>query len=590
MTFLAYLFFKKYKLINYMAVVRAQSLVLLGLMALLSHAHAQVPDAGALQQQLQKQVPSPQTLPKPVAPSKKAKPEEAKPGEVKVTIKGFRIDGNKSIPEEAIQQTLKPWLGRTVPFQELQKAADAIAALYQTYGKLAQVSVPPQRITDGIVILKVLEAKLGAVHLDMPNGPSRFTEDRARRYITDANRLSEIVQTQNIERSIYILNETPGIAVSTQLEPGKNEGEVDLKVSLADTKPYRGKVEGNNYGSRSTGITQRVLSVTFDNPGSYGDQFSMSNIKSLGSDYSQASYSLPINTDGWRASISASYLDYQNVGKFAYPTSSAAGFGYAKTVGANITYPILRSPESNANFTAGADRKMYANKNAADGAYTSDYRIENMVLGLSGNQFDSWNGGGVSSGSVTLTKGHIVVGGGRADYDSTIPKTFTKYSFGLSRNQQIVADQTILAISASGQWASVDLDSAEKFYLGGPNGIRSYPSSQGGGSQGAMVNIEIQQQLQDKLIATAFFDAGLVQQYKDKALYETNKGSTNANNSYILKGLGVGLKRSDRDIIWSTSIAWKLGSNPLYTAQGVGVNNDKRSNSAYLWAQIQWTF
>ena len=95
---------------------------------------------------------------------------------------------------------------------------------------------------------------------------------------------------------------------------------------------------------------------------------------------------------------------------------------------------------------------------------------------------------------------------------------------------------------------------------------------------------------QDRVIATAFFDAGLVQQYKDKALYQANKGSTNANNSYILKGVGAGLKRADKDIIWSASIAWKLGSNPLYTAQGVGVNNDKRSNSAYLWAQVQWTF
>ena len=573
-----------------MAVVRIQSLVLLVLMTLITLAHAQVPDAGALQQQLQKQIPSNQSLPKPQAPVKKLKPDEAKPGEVKVTIKGFRVDGNKSIPEEAIQQTLKPWLGKTVPFQELQKAADAVAALYQTYGKLAQVSVPPQRIADGIVVLKVLEAKLGAVNIDMPNGPSRFTEDRARRYITDANRLSEIIQTQNIERSIYILNETPGVAVTTQLEPGKNEGEVDLRVSLADTKPYRGKLEGNNYGSRSTGVMQRVVNVTFDNPGSYGDQLSLSNIKSLGSDYSQASYSLPIDTDGWRVGASASYLDYQNVGKFAYPASSAAGFGYAKTVGLNLSYPILRSPGANTNFTAAADRKLYANKNAADGTYTSDYRIENMVLGLSGNQFDSWNGGGVNSGSIALTKGHIVVGGGRSDYDSTIPKTFTKYNLSLSRNQQVVPDETILTISASGQFASVDLDSAEKFYLGGPNGVRAYPSSQGAGSQGVMVNVEVQQQLQDRVIATAFFDAGLVQQYKDKALYQANKGSTNANNSYILKGVGAGLKRADKDIIWSASIAWKLGSNPLYTAQGVGVNNDKRSNSAYLWAQVQWTF
>lgn len=545
-------------------------------------------DAGALQQELQKQLPKLQPLPTPSAPKTPVKPQEAKPSEVKVTIKGFRIDGNKTLSEELIKESLKPWLGQTVAFQDLQKAADVVAALYQTQGKLAQVSVPPQKITDGIIILKVLEAKLGAVHIDMPNGPSRFTEDRARRYITDANRLSEIVHTQNIERSIYILNETPGIVVTTQLEPGKNEGDVDLRVSLADTKAVRGKVEINNYGSRSTGVGQRVVSTTFDNPGTIGDQLSFSNIKSSGSDYSNASYSVPLNTDGLRAGISASYLDYENVGHFSFPESPVAGFGRAKTIGANLSYPVLRSPGVNANITAGADRKTYINKVVDGGTATSDYRIDNMSFGASGNLFDGWGGGGVNSGSATMTKGHITVGSETPTYAATIPKTFTKINLNASRNQQVVPDKTVLSVSVSGQISSVNLDSAEKFYLGGPNGVRAYPGSQGGGSQGAMINIEIQQQLENKVVALAFFDAGFVQQYRDKAIF--SKGETNANNSYSLRGAGLGLKRTDQDLVLSATIAWKLGHNPLYDVEGLGVNNDGRSNSAYLWAQAQWNF
>ena len=508
----------------------------------------------------------------------------------KVTIKGFRIDGNKSLSDEAIKETLKPWLGKTVPFQELQKAADTVAALYRSQGKLAQVSVPPQKINDGIVILKVLEATLGAVHIDMPNGPSRFTEDRARRYVTDANRLSDIVQTQNIERSIYILNETPGIAVATQLEPGKNEGDVDLKVSLVDTKPVRGKLEANNYGSRSTGIGQRIVNVTFDNPGSFGDQISLSNIKSSGSDYSIGSYSLPIGTDGLRLGVSGSYLDYENVGEFAYPKNPAAGAGRAKTVGVNVTYPLLRSPAKNANVTAGLDRKMYLNSSVASGANTSDYRIENMVLGFSGNAFDGWGGGGVNSLSVNLTKGHLTPGSNTPTYGSDKPSTFTKITSTVSRNQQLVPDQTVLTVSASGQMASDDLDSAERFYLGGPYGVRAYPGSQAGGSQGAMINIEIQQQLENKFVASAFYDAGFVQQFRNKTMHDTSLANrTNADNSYSLRGAGVGLKRADKDFVFSTSIAWKLGHNPLYV-QGQGVNNDGRSKGAYIWAQAQWNF
>jgi hemolysin activation/secretion protein len=574
-------------------------LVAIGFTAMSTLAHALeappqqfAPDAGALQQELQRQVPKLQPLPTPSAPRAPAKPKEAKPSEVKVTIKGFRIDGNKTLSEDLIKETLKPWLGKTVAFEELQKAADSVAALYQTQGLLAQVSVPPQRIIDGIVILKVLEAKLGAVNVDMPNGPSRFTEDRARRYITDANRLSEIVQTKNIERSIYILNETPGIAVSTQLEPGKNEGDVDLRVSLADTKPVRGKIEGNNFGSRSTGVVQRVVNFTLDNPGTIGDQFSISNIKSSGSDYSLASYSLPLNSDGLRAGVSASYLDYENVGKFGKDVSDLAGFGRAHTVGMNFSYPLERSPASNSNITAGFDRKMYLNKKATDGSFNSDYRIDNMTLGFNGNRYDGWGGGGVNTAGVVLTKGHLVFGSQNPEnYGLLTPTTFTQYTLFASRTQQVVPEKTILNLKFSGQIASVDLDSAEKFYLGGPNGIRGYPGSQAGGSQGAMVNIEIEQALEDKLVALAFFDAGFVQQYKDSGAFKTMKGRTGANNSYSLRSVGVGLKRSDRDIIWSTSVAWKLGHNPLLSGlTGQGINNDGRSNSAYLWAQVQWVF
>jgi hemolysin activation/secretion protein len=211
-----------------------------------------------------------------------------------------------------------------------------------------------------------------------------------------------------------------------------------------------------------------------------------------------------------------------------------------------------------------------------------------MSFGASGNLFDGWGGGGVNSGSATMTKGHITVGSETPTYAATIPKTFTKINLNASRNQQVVPDKTVLSVSVSGQISSVNLDSAEKFYLGGPNGVRAYPGSQGGGSQGAMINIEIQQQLENKVVALAFFDAGFVQQYRDKAIF--SKGETNANNSYSLRGAGLGLKRTDQDLVLSATIAWKLGHNPLYDVEGLGVNNDGRSNSAYLWAQAQWNF
>jgi hemolysin activation/secretion protein len=238
---------------------------------------------------------------------------------------------------------------------------------------------------------------------------------------------------------------------------------------------------------------------------------------------------------------------------------------------------------------------MYINKQVDGGDLRSDYRIENMNIGISGNIFDQWGGGGVTQGYATLTKGQLVFGNTSPQtvltpYGTFTPTVFSKLNFVLSRNQQIVPDKTILNATISGQIASVDLDSAEKFYLGGPNGIKGYPGSQGAGSQGAMLNLELQQALDDKMIASVFYDAGFVQQWRDGGNFTSNQGATAAKNTYSLSSLGLGLKRPGKDITWSTVLAWKLGENPLRDNNGQGVNNDGRSKSAYLWAQMQWVF
>jgi hypothetical protein len=102
-----------------------------------------------------------------------------------------------------------------------------------------------------------------------------------------------------------------------------------------------------------------------------------------------------------------------------------------------------------------------------------------------------------------------------------------------------------------------------------------------------MLNLELQQALEDKVIASAFFDIGFVQQAKDKGNYEALLG---ANNSYSLRSAGLGLKRQGTHIVWSTSVSWKLGHNPLLSYRGEGINNDGRSNSAYIWANVQLVF
>ena len=557
-------------------------------LALTSNAIAQV-DAGALQQGLEKQLPmpSPLALPEP-SMREPLRPSAPSQGGVTFEVKSFVLEGVNTLPEASVQEILKPWLGRPVDFDALQKACDAVVDFYRQNKLTVQAILPPQKIANGVVKILVTEAKLSSVVVDTPNGPTRFSKETAAEYITYANPIGQPLNSQAIERALIILNETPGVIVSGQLEPGEKDGETALRLQLNQPQWYQGKVEANNYGSRTTGANQGVIVLNGINPLGIGDQVSLNGIYSEGSQYIQGAYSLPASKDGLRLGVSGTYLNYKNVSNYA--TSSSAGYGDAWTSGVSAAYPLIREQGSNVNVTANYDVKSYMNKNLLTMTTISSYNIKNTSLGLSGNHVDNFGGGGISSGSVNAVLGYLdILGTSIAGYGQYTPSSFSKFTFSGNRTQQLSEDGTTSAyLAVSGQFSSVNLNSAEQIYMGGPYAVRAYPVAQGPGSQGGIATVELRQQFPERIMGTIFYDIGLVQQYKN--LYPGWQGLTNANNTYSLKGAGFGVKWDWEGWNLGAMVAWKVGNNPLYSSTGQPVNTDGTTTNPRGWFTGSYQF
>ena len=557
-------------------------------LALTSNAIAQV-DAGALQQGLEKQLPmpSPIALPEP-SMREPLRPSAPSQGGVTFEVKSFVLEGVNTLPEASVQEILKPWLGRPVDFDALQKACDAVVDFYRQNKLTVQAILPPQKIANGVVKILVTEAKLSSVVVDTPNGPTRFSKETAAEYITYANPIGQPLNSQAIERALIILNETPGVIVSGQLEPGEKDGETALRLQLNQPQWYQGKVEANNYGSRTTGANQGVIVLNGINPLGIGDQVSLNGIYSEGSQYIQGAYSLPASKDGLRLGVSGTYLNYKNVSNYA--TSSSAGYGDAWTSGVSAAYPLIREQGSNVNVTANYDVKSYMNKNLLTMTTISSYNIKNTSLGLSGNHVDNFGGGGISSGSVNAVLGYLdILGTSIAGYGQYTPSSFSKFTFSGNRTQQLSEDGTTSAyLAVSGQFSSVNLNSAEQIYMGGPYAVRAYPVAQGPGSQGGIATVELRQQFPERIMGTIFYDIGLVQQYKN--LYPGWQGLTNANNTYSLKGAGFGVKWDWEGWNLGAMVAWKVGNNPLYSSTGQPVNTDGTTTNPRGWFTGSYQF
>ena len=563
---------------------------ILGIFAMaISQVMAQTPDAGALQRQFEKQVPQEA----PAAPFRLKPPaavEAPKPAETQATfqLKGFKFTGNTLVSTEELQKILKPWTLRQVTFAQLDEITAQIMDHYRQKGFIAQAIVPPQSIVDGILEIRVIEAKLSNVIVNPGSKEStRFNSDFAKGFVLSENAIGSLVSPEAIERAVTLINDAGGVRASGSLEAGKELGETNFNLILEDLPFYSGAVQASNQGSRSTGILQATASLGLNNLTGYGDIVSVFGVKNEGSNYAQAAYTVPVGHSGFKVGVNASALNYRNVGEFA----ASGSHGSSDVRGVTMSYPLLSDTNHRVRFNLNFDRKQY--QNLAIAGIVSEYQIKNITTGLSGffgSQLfglpasDSW--------SINYVSGDLTIQDLKQSIqDSSSANTngsFNKVTFSYNRLQALIADKTALNISMSGQWASKNLNSAEQFYLGGPSGVRAYPVSQAGGSQGVLVSLELRQSIIPNLQASAFIDSGWVQQYK--TLYSGWQGNTEAANTYRLSGFGLGMKWMQPRYQLSASVATPLGNNPLKNSRGQTVNADGRNLGVQGWVSANYFF
>lgn len=552
--------------------------VLIGLAAG-GHAQTTVPDAGSLLRQIEQSEQQPR-LPRARAPLPAPAPAVEPQGGMTLTVSRFRFAGNQLIADADLLDAVAPWQGRPVGFAELQKAANAVSARYREQGWLVRAYLPKQDIENGVVTIQVVEAVFGQTRIDAAEG-LRLRPGQAPGIVAAAQQSGQPFRVDAVDRALLLLEDLPGLSVQGDLKEGQADGETDLLLRLAPLPTWGGDVALDNTGSRSTGSTRLSANLAAASPLGLGDLASANLIHTQGSDYARVAWSLPLGDRGWRTEINHSQLDYRVVSPEELARLDARG--RSQTTGLGATYPLLRARTENVYLNLNQDFKRYFN--ASNGATVSDYRIAVGGATVTAQKFDQWAGGGSSSGSLGVVAGRVDLGGSPNEAaDAAGPATagsFTKLKFALSRYQVLTPDLSLSA-SANGQTASKNLDSSEKIYLGGMGGVRAYPSSEAGGSDGVLVNIEARYRLPQNLSLAAFFDWGQVQ-----VNHHNDFAGAAARNVLQLKGAGLGLAwvgpmGTNVKLTW----AHRIGSNPNPTATGQDQDGTLRKNRLWLSASV----
>ncbi|WP_428246158.1 ShlB/FhaC/HecB family hemolysin secretion/activation protein [Ferrovibrio sp.] len=512
-------------------------------------------------------------------------PEQALPEKKgqSVYVKEFRIRSD-GIPAEELAPLLQGYTGKRLSFSELQAAARKLSDYSRKKGKLAHAYLPPQTIRDGVVEIVLMQGRLGKVKVD-PASRSRLDRDLAVGLIEHRLKPGETLDLGIMDEAVAVLKDVPGVKAEASLRAGEKEGETDAILLLEDKPLFSGSATLDNGGSTSTGVLRGLATINAENPFGAGEKYSAVALTSEGTRYARLAMALPVGYSGLVLGINASALEYEVGGRFA----NLGLNGYSLSAGGSATYPLLRGNELSFTLSGSYDFKMMQDR--AVSATLNDKRINAAALGLSATVVDDWFGGGSSSLSLTGTAGHLNLDRSpdSAATDRTTAGTagfYAKLAASAAREQKLDDAWTLitmLEVQASGS----NLDSSEKFSLGGIDRVRAYPSGEGSGDSGGRVGLELRWKVDDAVKLSGFYDLGFLRQHTDPWSNWQPRGDMP--NNYALQGIGLALAWTPMQALTLTgTLAKVIGRNAGHDASGNDADGNKHRYRAWLQAVLQF--
>lgn len=469
-------------------------------------------------------------------------------GGAQVELRAVAFTGNTLFDASLLQALVQPYIGRKLDLEGLREMVQQITEHYRRAGYVfSRAYLLPQTISQGVVAVGILEGRYGEL---AATGEVSLTA-QAQAFLTPLGAGAPIEVSQ-LERRLLILADQPGIGITPLIRPGQATGQGDLRVDVQRKKPWRLDLSLDNHGDRYTGRVRLRANAQMDSPFMLGDQLTASLIRS-DEQLTQGSvgYGRPLGVSGLRAQLSLARTSYQLAREF----SALDATGTAQVTAATLSYPLIRSTRANLSVSGALQHKRLRDRQGLAGL---DDRKSSRAATLS-FQFDRSDelaGGGVSYGALSFSAGQLRLSETQNLLDQLsgvrAAGVYGKAVLDLVRLQSFKSAPFSLMGRLTLQAADRNLDSSEKFSLGGPTGIRAYPLSEGIGDEGALLQLELRYAIQ-AWTPYAFLDAGSVRlNARPQGLAVPTQ-----TNQRSLAGMGLGLRYQQQG--WMLDLALARG-------------------------------
>ncbi len=441
-------------------------------------------------------------------------------------INRFEVIGNTLLPAGEVERLVAPYAGRNKDFADIQRALEALEQAYRDLGYgVVQVLLPEQDITRGVVHFRVLQPRVGRVHIE---GNTNFSNDNVRRSLPSVKE-GETPNSRNIARNLQLTGEHPVKQSNVLLRSGETEDVVDVNIKVTDDRPWRRFFTLDNSGTGDTGYLRAAFGYQhtnlFDRDHSLTAQYVTSptypnkvSIYGLG-------YRIPFYDLNSSLELIGGYSDV-NSGVVA-GLFNVAGSGVIGAVRWNTILPKWGEVEQKVTF--GLDYRAFQNQVIPTGQnqnLTPDTTIHPASVTYSGvrrmTAADlsfyaglSQNIPGGNDGKEEDWRNGIVA-------RQAVTDDYTIFRYGFNYALQF-RNEWQMRVGFNGQYTNHALISGEQFGLGGPDSVRGYQLREVSNDRGYSAQAELYTPdfarkvgLSDtyKVRALAFYDWGAAQRNK----------------------------------------------------------------------------
>ena len=175
--------------------------------------------------------------------------DNAQPVVGNLYIKEYRVQGATKLPGSVVEEAVYPYLGPGRTTDDVDHARAALEKAYQDKGyRTVSVSIPPQSVKSGVILLQVEEGKVGKLLVRGARWYLPSTIARKAKSLQPGT----VPNFDDVQKDIVALNKSADLSVKPDMQAGDEPGTYDFVLDVKDKFPLHGSLELNNRYSANT--------------------------------------------------------------------------------------------------------------------------------------------------------------------------------------------------------------------------------------------------------------------------------------------------------------------------------------------------